>query len=183
MKLTPEDLICLKSPLFLKIIFKNNIKLFSEFLISLSKNTEEFTIISCIELTKLIKDQDEKELLKIYKAITPLLQLNDSLQLTRFEILLGIPQLTCDDSTEKFRFPRFGYHSLFDEFGKLLTYRGTMHNSNDNCGFIERLHYLKGGYTILMCELFLAMLESAVSSKELLKYYTSLCSQEPCNKE
>jgi len=172
---------CLKSQAFLKQIFKSNIKLFSEFLITLSKDNEEFTIISCTELTSLVEDLvDDKDLLIIYKAIIGILKLKDAYQIIRFEILFGIPQLTMENLNYVYKAPLFGYHNLKDPFGKLIDYRGTYSNK-DNCGLLKKLMSLRINH--LICDLLLSILDSASDNPELLKYLVNLPAQEPCHKE
>ena len=177
-----QDLVCLKSPEFLKNIYKVNISLFSEFLVVLSKNDEVFTNQSCYELTKLVASRyNEREILNIYKAVNSILLLKDSYQKIRFEILLGIEQLTFTDSNYKYNFPSFGFHNLKNHFEPHIEYRGTMAN-DESCCFLKKILNLRGQPS-LVCELFLLMLETASNSPELLKYLVCCLSQEPCNKE
>jgi len=174
----------LKCPAFLKLIFRFNIQLFSDFLISLSAGNEEFTILSCVELVKFNEDiLDDRDLIKIFKAISSLLQLKDLFQTIRFEILLGIPQLSIEDSNFYYKYPSFGYHKLKNEFDDLNEYRGTM-ASKETCSFLKKIFLLKGYQgEAIACELFLTILESATNNPELLKYLVCLPSQEPCYEE
>lgn len=175
---------CLKSTSFLKIIFKNNDKIFSELLYNLNKDNEDFTIQSCIEITKYVEDlavYDDKEILKLFKAIIPILGLKDKFQMQRFEILLGVQQFSFEDSNYRYCFPSFGYHKIGDDNAKLFEFRGTYMNRS-TCSFVKKLFSLKNRDSIT-CELFLCMLEAASENNELLKYMKLLGSEEISNAE
>jgi len=124
---------------------------------------------------------DDKEVIKVFKAIAPLLKVKDEYQIIRFEILFGIQQLSFETSSITNKYPSFGYHKLRNEFDKWVEFRGAMGN-NYTCSFIRKIFSIRGQQSVA-CDLFLSILDAAVVNQELLKYLVGLSCQECCYQE
>ncbi len=152
----------------------------------MNNNNEDFTIQSCIEITKYIEKRElysysEIEVIKLIKSIFPKLGLKDKYQLQRFEILLGIQQLAFDESLFTYNFPAFGYHKVGDENAKLFNFRGAYNNSS-TCSLMKKMNKRNSSDEIVG-KVFLILLEEARTNQELLKYLKLLGSPEPVTEE
>jgi ubiquitin C-terminal hydrolase len=178
--LSIRDVRCLKNPNFLKFIFKNCDRVFSALLLNLNYEDEEFTLQSCVEITKYIDEIyafNGGDFVKLFYSIIPLLNLKDSLQRTRFEIIMGIPQIMIEESSGKSPFPYIGYHNLSDERSKLIDHKGTI-NLRNMCSVVKKMYLLKSKDTISV-QIFLAILEACTENRELLKYIRKMPAEEP----
>lgn len=179
LELSEKDSKAIKSPSFLKYVYKNMDELFTEFLINLSKNNEDFTIQSCVEITRYIDDisyMDNTEFIKLTKSIMPILKIKDEYQILRLETILGYPQIIIDEPNMRHNFPVFGYNKIPDENTKWIDYKCTL-NLNSCCPLLKKLLTFKANER-LSCEIFLILLEAAEDNKELLKYLRFMSSEE-----
>lgn len=171
----------IKHPSFLKLVFKHSDSIFSELLTNYSFETRDFTYRVCYEITKYIEDismYDETELLKLYNNLVPYFKLQDKYQLERFEYLIGFPSLLIEDPSYKYPYPQFGFHKMSEEGSKVFEYR-SLANNRRSCCLLRKLLDLKREKT--PCDVFLAILQSCIENKALLKYFNSLPAEEPVN--
>ena len=178
--ITQRDLDCLKSPNFLKFIFKNCDKVFSSLLVNLNYEDIDFTIQSCVEMTKYIDDiytYNSQEFVKLFDSIIPLLDIKDSYQRMRFEIILGIPQCIIDDTIGKNSMPLIGYHNLSDDKSKYFEYKGSI-NLRNTSSVLKKLFLLKSKENVAI-QIYLSILEACTLNFELLKYIRRLKAEEP----
>jgi hypothetical protein len=170
----------LKHPSFLKFIYKNCPKIFSEFLVYLSTNDEIFTKQSSIEITKYIDDisfYDDGDLYKLLQAIIPVLAINDQYQMLRFNILIGYPQVIVEEPNSRSNLPYFGYHNMSEYSSKVYEMKG-MINIRNTCCLMKKILSLKSREKAPI-ENHLLLLEACITNKPLLKYLRNMPSEEP----
>lgn len=176
LQISDRDRKCLRHPAFIKFIYKNSSKFFSEFLVNLSTNDQSFTIQSCIEIIKYIDDityYDESDLYKLVLAILPVLGIEDQYQLSRFCMILGFPQLTVDEPNSRSNMPFFGFHIMNDINSKVWELRSSIVLKNYNTCLIKKLSFIKGREKVAI-EIFLLLLEACITNSPLLKYIRNL---------
>lgn len=175
---------CLKTSSFLKLVYKINEDRFVDFVTTLSIDDLNFTIQSCIEITRIIDNVHycgDDELIKLVKIVLKLVAIEDENQLIKFECLIGVPSLIVSEQEMRCRFPLFGFHKLADEFSKWIEYK-TVVNSKDHCSLLKKIMALKTKDK-LMIEVFLTMLEACITNHALLKYLRKMPSEEPVYQE
>jgi hypothetical protein len=178
--MTDRDSTCIKAPPFLRFIYQKYDKLFTEMIIQLSKSDDEFTLQACTEVTKFIEDipyYDENEFLKLVNAILPVLNLQDNLQLTRFEIILGYPTIIIDEPNMRSKWPLLGYNKLSDSTSKWLEYKSAF-NLKGSCSMLKKLSLMRSKERMAI-EIFLALLNAGSENYPLLKYLRALPAEEP----
>ena len=180
--LSEKDQKHIKHSNFMKFLFKNREILFSKLLVDLSFQNEEFTKKSCNEITKYIEDiglYDDTEIIKLFHAIQPLLNINDDYQRMRFEYIIGFPQLIIDEPTSRYVFPFFGFHKMRDIKSKIYEYTG-LTNHRLTCCFLKKLFNIRG-VEKAPCEIFLNILEAADLNPALLKYIRFMPAESQCD--
>jgi len=175
--LSKRDTKCLFDPRFHKFLFKHS-PLFPLFNYELSRDDENFSLTSCLEISKYIEDisySDESELVRLFKCVAPVFHLVDNIQVPRLEILLGFPQIIVGDSNfSKYPFPVFGYNKIIDYDTKYIEYRCLYNLRNTSC-FLKKISKAKEKVQI---ELFLEMLKVCVENKSLYAYLKSIPSED-----
>ncbi len=158
-------------------------KKFSDFIKELSFSDDEFTLNSCEEVTKYfenIKDTNEAEFVRLFKQVAPILELNDHLQISRLEILMGVPQiLITESSTSKYAWPMYGLNRIHDNDTKIIEYRPTKGGRTSTC-FLKRISQANEK---LQIELFLEILQACETNPVLLKYLQSMPSEDIQNEK
>jgi ubiquitin carboxyl-terminal hydrolase 34 len=178
-EISEKDRKCLRHPAFLKFIYKNNPKIFTEFLVNLSHNDEEFTIQSCIEITKYIDDitfYDDSEFFKLVNAIFPILAIEDDLQVTRFNIIIGYPQVFVDEPNSRSNMPFFGFNNMSEYTSKVYEMKGLI-NLRNTCCIIKKMLSLKSRDKAPM-DIFLLIMNECITNHALLKYIRNMVVEE-----
>ena len=155
----------------MKTIYKTNTGIFSEYIITLSKEDINFTLQACNDITKYIDDisyYDDSELFKLTNSIIPLLNLKDEFQMTRFNIIIGYPQIIVDEPNSRSAMPYFGFHNMSESHTKIHEYKGLI-NSMTSCCLMKKLTSLKN-HDKAQIEIFLLLLDVCEENHELLKY-------------
>jgi len=181
--LSKKDRKCLYDPRFLKFLFKYS-KKFPLFNTELSIDDETFSLNSCLEITKYVEDiaySDETELIRLFKNIAPVLEINDHQQFQRIEIIIGMPQVIVSDSNNsKYNWPVFGYNKLTDPISNFVEYR-SLYNYRNNCCFLKKI-FSKAKEKVQI-ELFLEMMIACFTNPLLYKYLKNVPAEDiQCNK-
>lgn len=179
-EISDRDRTCMKHPSFLKFIYKNSPQLFTEFLIALSTNNEEFTIQSCTEITKYIDDiafYDDSELYKLLNAIIPIFQINDEFQMMRFNIIIGYPQMIMDEPNSRSNLPYFGFNNMSEYTSKVFEMKGMINLRYTSC-LLKKIISIKSREKAPI-EIFLLLLNACITNHALLKYLRHLPHEEP----
>lgn len=135
---------------------------------------------SCEEITKYIDDisyNSETDFIKLVRAILPVLDIKDDLQLLRFEIILGYPMVILEEPTMRSKWPIFGYHKLSDYSAKYIEYRSA-YNVRGCCSLLKKIAQLRNQKDRLVIEVFLIILEACIKNYALLKYIKLMPSDE-----
>lgn len=177
--LSEKDLLCLKHPGFLKLLYKEDLKMFDAIVCLFSYNNLEFTLSTCKELLKYIEDNmiyNEEEVHKIFKSIYPILALKDDLQRLRFELLIGYPQQSIEELNTRYNMPYFGFHKMNDKDSKTIEFKSLL-QSKHNCCLMKKIFNLR--YRERICsEIFISLLEESFNNPPLFKYIITMPAEE-----
>lgn len=169
--LSERDLTCLKNSIFLKLVYKTEKQIYTDLLTYLNKNELEFTVHSCIEITKLIDElsiYDESEIQKLLDCIFQLLEIEDEYQLTRFGIILGYPQIIVEENNPTAKTVNFGYYNMTDFYSQIVEIKSLVNIPNTTC-LMKRVFSCYSRDKIFI-EIFLAMMQATITNPALLKY-------------
>ena len=174
-----NDIKCLKHPNFLKLLYRSNDKIFSSFLTRLSREDDSFTMSSCSEIIKIIDEistNDDNELVKLFIAVKDCLNIKDSYQMMRFELIIGYPQIIVNEPINSSHiFPLFGINKFNELDQKYFDYRGLINSINTSC-FMKKIY--SGIKTKVFIELFLEMLLACTYNHSFLKYLYKMPSED-----
>lgn len=152
--------------------------MFSELLYECNIGNDEFMDKACIEIVKYMDDIGYKEKCNytLFESIEKLLSLEDANQVARFEMLIGIPQLSWDDPNYKYRYPSFGFNKCTDRESRLYEFKTTILLMSCSC-VINKLYALKYK-DLVISEFLVAILRACIKNANLFKYISLIPSED-----
>lgn len=123
---------------------------------------------------------DTQEFIKLARSLVTILGINDKYQRIRLEAILGFPQIIIEEVSQRHNFPVFGYNKLPNCNQKWLEIKNIFNYNNFNTSLISKLYYFSSNERTI-CEVFLIILEAAITNHALMKYIRYLPKEEPGN--